>query len=195
MGNIGSVEKALAAVGLPSKLTADPEEVAAAEAVILPGVGAFSDAMERLRNRGLDAAVHHAVEQGRPFLGICLGLQLLFSESEENNGCRGLDIIPGTVRRLPPGQKIPHMGWARVERVKEHPMMTDAHDGAYFYFVHSYAVFPDDPSVVLAYTDYTCRFASAVARDNLVATQFHPEKSSRLGLSMLKNFGEMMTTK
>jgi glutamine amidotransferase len=107
MGNIGSVEKALAAVGLPSKLTADPEEVAAAEAVILPGVGAFSDAMERLKNRGLDAAVRHTIEQDRPFLGICLGLQLLFSDSEENNGCQGLDIIPGTVRRLPPGQKVP----------------------------------------------------------------------------------------
>jgi glutamine amidotransferase len=189
MGNLRSVHKAIERVGLEARLTSDPAVVARADRIVLPGVGAFGDAAAHLREAGLDVALGRALAAGRPFLGICLGLQLLFTESEEGGAHQGLDVIPGRVTRLPPLEKVPHMGWNQVEYRQEHPLFAGIPDRSYFYFVHSYYVVPDDAAVQAAVTEYGIRFTCAVARDNLFATQFHPEKSSTLGLRMLDNFG------
>ncbi len=192
MGNLRSVQKALESVGLAGEVTSNEKIISTAPAVILPGVGAFEDAMANLTRTGLIPIIREVVAKGTPFLGICLGMQLLFSTSEENGLHQGLNLLPGTVKRLPPGLKVPHMGWNQLVIRKEEPMLKGVNDGDYFYFVHSYYVQPEDDDVIIAASDYGFEFPALVGRDNLMGIQFHPEKSSNLGLQILKNFGEMV---
>ncbi|MDP2954149.1 MAG: imidazole glycerol phosphate synthase subunit HisH [Chloroflexota bacterium] len=187
-GNLRSVSQALAKLGYPARITSDPQQVLQAEAIILPGVGAGADAMESLRSLGLVPALRRAIDQGRPFFGVCLGLQVLFDETEEGEGSSCLGIVPGRVRRLPSGLKVPHMGWTQVHQKKAHPLFQGVPDQANFYFVHSYYPDPEDRSLVAGETDYGIIFGSVIIRDNLVATQFHPEKSGDLGLQLYDNF-------
>lgn len=190
-GNLRSVAKALAKLGYMAEVTSDAEVVAAAEAIILPGVGAAADAMESLRRLGLVDPLREAVAQDRPFFGVCLGLQLLFTASEEGGWHQCLGLLPGTVRRLPPGLKVPHMGWNRARQRGHHPLWKGIPDGSFFYFVHSYYVEPQDPSLVIGETEYGLTFPSVVARGRLAGTQFHPEKSGDLGLWVYDNFCQM----
>ncbi|MCR4420233.1 MAG: imidazole glycerol phosphate synthase subunit HisH [Clostridia bacterium] len=192
MGNLRSVHKALEKLGYAAAVTSDPRTVERAQGIVLPGVGAFADAARRLRELGLDEVIRRAVAAGRPFLGICLGLQLLFEVSEENGPHQGLGIFPGRVRRLGPELKVPHMGWNQVERVRPSPLFSGVPDGVPFYFVHSYYADPADPELVLAATDYGRSFPCVVGRGVVFGVQFHPEKSSRWGLKLLSNFGEMV---
>lgn len=187
-GNLRSVAKALEAVGAPIVVTSDPDEVARADAVILPGVGAAADTMSGLREGGLVEPLRAAVEAGKPFLGVCIGLQVLLTASDEDGGAACLDLVPGRVRRLPPGVKVPHMGWNQVHLKTVHPLFEGIPNDSYFYFVHSYYADPADPAVVLGETEYAVRFPSVIAQDNLVATQFHPEKSGAPGLRVYENF-------
>jgi glutamine amidotransferase len=193
-GNLGSVEKAFARVGSPAVITQDPRVVDDAEAVVLPGDGAFHDAMANLERLGLLAPLHRALDGRRPFLGICLGYQLLFSTSVEFGQGQGLDVIPGVVRRFPPGRKVPHMGWNRVEHGGRLRLFADIPDGAYFYFVHSYypVVAESAGPVPTAWCEYGVRFGAAIERGRLCATQFHPEKSQRWGLRLLENFAALV---
>ena len=191
MGNLRSVQKGFERVGFEAVVTGDPKMVRDAHAVVLPGVGAFGAAMERLKKSGLLEEIVRAIKTGKPYLGICLGLQLLFTESEEGGRYEGMDLIKGKVVRFKGDLKVPHMGWNRIRIVKPNPLLEGIPDGAYFYFVHSYYVVPEDFSVVAATTEYGVEFASMVWRDNLFATQFHPEKSQKLGLRMLENFGKL----
>ncbi|HID23879.1 MAG TPA: imidazole glycerol phosphate synthase subunit HisH [Planctomycetaceae bacterium] len=195
MGNLRSVQKAFEKLGVRAEISSDPDRVARAGMLVLPGVGAFCDAMEELRRRDLIAPIRDHIQADRPFLGICLGLQLLFDVSFEAGQWEGLGIIPGQVVRFQdaPGLKVPHMGWNRVRFVGESPLRDGIPDGSYFYFVHSYYVVPQDPTVVTAQTDYGVWFTSMIRRGNLFATQFHPEKSQRLGLRMLENFAKLAT--
>lgn len=193
VGNLRSVEKALEKVGCLAVVTGDPKEIAAAEAVILPGVGAFGAAMQSLAQAGLTEVVREAATDGRPFLGICLGLQLLFEASEESFGAeggvvRGLGVLPGVVRRFPPGLKVPEIGWNTVEWTREHPLMAGVPNRSFFYFVHSYYAVPAAEADILGVTEYGVRFASSVTRGPLAAHQFHPEKSGEVGLQLLANF-------
>ncbi len=192
MGNLRSVQKGFEKVGFPAKIVSDPEEIIKAPAVVLPGVGAFKDAMENLQASGMIEAIHEVVKKGTPFLGICLGLQLMFSESEEWGLHKGLDLVEGRVRKIPEGVKIPHMGWNAAEIVNDSPIMAGIDSGSYFYFVHSYYVDPVDPKVTTCQTDYNMKFTSIITKDNLFGIQFHPEKSSTVGLKILKNFGELI---
>ncbi|MQL53897.1 imidazole glycerol phosphate synthase subunit HisH [Desulfofundulus thermobenzoicus] len=194
MGNLRSVHKAMEKVGFAAAVVREPEEVVAARGVVLPGVGAFRDAMANLRRAALDEAVKQAIGRGKPFLGICLGLQLLFETSEEFGSTHGLGIFPGRVRRLPPGLKIPHMGWNHVHWQKPVPLTRGIPDGTAFYFVHSYYVDPGDQDLVAGVTDYGIPVTAMVSRDNVFGIQFHPEKSSTLGLKILQNFGELVST-
>ncbi len=187
-GNLRSVEKAFASLGHRVQRTQDPAVVRAAEAVVLPGVGAAADTMRALRALGLDAAVREYVRAGRPFLGVCMGLQALLTGSEEGGWQPCLDLVPGRVRRLPAGLKVPHMGWNTVRQERAHPLFEGIPDEAYFYFVHSYYVVPDDPAVVAGTTEYGVRFASVIVQDETIGTQFHPEKSGALGLRLYDNF-------
>lgn len=187
-GNLRSVAKALAALGHPVQVTDAPAAVAAARALVLPGVGAAADTMRNLRARGLDTAVRDYLASGRPFLGVCMGLQALFTGSEEGGWQPCLDIVPGRVRRLPPGQKVPHMGWNQVRQARPHPLFAGIPDGAYFYFVHSFYVEPADPAVIIGHTEYGIEFASAIAQGHVLGTQFHPEKSGAVGLRLYANF-------
>jgi glutamine amidotransferase len=187
-GNLRSVAKALEAVGAPIVVTSDPDEVARADAVILPGVGAAADTMSGLREGGLVEPLRAAVQEGKPFLGVCIGLQVLLTTSDEDGGAACLDLVPGRVRRLPPGVKVPHMGWNQVRLKTDHPLFEGIPNDSYFYFVHSYYADPVDPGVVLGETEYAVCFPSVIARDNLVATQFHPEKSGPKGLRVYENF-------
>ena len=191
-GNLGSVENAFERVGIPAVVTDDPRAVDEAAAVVLPGDGAFHDAMSNLAARGLLAALQRALDGTRPFLGICLGYQLLFSSSEEFGDGRGLDVIPGVVRRFPAGRKVPHMGWNRVEHDGSLALFEGVPSGAHFYFVHSYYPEITAPDVATAWCDYGLRFAAAVQRGRLHATQFHPEKSQRWGLRLLENFAALV---
>jgi glutamine amidotransferase len=192
-GNLGSVEKAFVRVGVPAVVTQDPRAVDEAEAVVLPGDGAFHDAMANLGRLGLLPSLRRALDGTRPFLGICLGYQLLFSTSEEFGEGRGLDVIPGAVRRFPPGEKVPHMGWNRVEHAGDQRLFEHVPSGAHFYFVHSYyPVIREDTGLRVAWCDYGIRFAAAIERGNLYATQFHPEKSQRSGLRLLENFAAVV---
>ncbi|MDY0191556.1 MAG: imidazole glycerol phosphate synthase subunit HisH [Desulfuromonas sp.] len=198
MGNLRSVEKAFEKVGFAAQITDDPRRVATAERLVLPGVGAFCDCMSNLRTGGFIDPINEFVASGRPFLGICLGLQLLFSASEEFGSHEGLGIIPGTVKRFASDMpvastqtlKVPHMGWNQIKH-SDIPLFKGVKQGSYVYFVHSFYVQPDDSNVIAATTDYGIDFCSAICRDNVMATQFHPEKSQLVGLSMLKNFGEL----
>ena len=188
LGNLKSVAYALDRLGRTGVLTADPERIASAEGVILPGVGAFGRAMAGLASGGLLEATRAAAGSGRPFLGICLGLQLLFTESEEMGRHAGLDIIAGGVIRFTHSLKIPQIGWNQIARRQDCPQLEGIEDASYVYFVHSFHVVPEDDSVVATTTDYGYDFVSAIRRGNLFATQFHPEKSSDVGLQMLRNF-------
>ncbi len=187
-GNLRSVARALEASGAVAIVTDRAEDVARADGVVLPGVGAAAAAMRGLAERDLIGAVRDAVASGRPFLGVCLGLQVLMSSSDEGGGVECLGIVPGQVRRLPADLKVPHMGWNQVHQLVPHRIFDGIPDGANFYFVHSYVVVPDDPSVTIGTTDYGGRFASVIGLQNVVATQFHPEKSSALGLRIYQNF-------
>ncbi len=193
MGNLRSVEKGFRKVGVDVCVTDRPGVVEKADAVVLPGVGAFRDCMEGLKRLDVVDAVIRAVKDGRPYLGICLGLQVLFTESEEFGRCRGLDIFRGRVVRFGNSDlKIPHMGWNQVNLKQDNPLFAGIGDGSYFYFVHSYYVVPEDGSIVAATTDYGAEFTSAVCRDNIFAVQFHPEKSQKTGLKLLENFGKIV---
>jgi glutamine amidotransferase len=191
-GNLGSVGKAFARVGMPAVITQDPAVVDDAEAVVLPGDGAFHDAMGSLQALGLIAPLQACLESERPFLGICLGYQLLFTESEEFGQGKGLDVIPGAVRRFPAGLKVPHMGWNEVEHRGDLRLFDGIPSGAHFYFVHSYYPDTTDASLRVATCTYGITFPAAVARGSLHATQFHPEKSQRWGLRMLENFAAIV---
>lgn len=191
-GNLGSVEKAFERVGIPAVVTEDPRAIDEAAAVVLPGDGAFHDAMSNLAARGLVEPLRRALDGTRPFLGICLGYQLLFSTSEEFGEGRGLDIVSGVVRRFPPGRKVPHMGWNRVEHDGSLAIFDGIPSGAHFYFVHSYYPEVARPDVKLAWCDYGVRFAAAVQVGRIHATQFHPEKSQRWGLRLLENFAALV---
>jgi len=187
-GNLGSVENALGRLGMRAVVTQDPRVLEDARALVLPGDGAFHDAMGNLQSLGLLEPLKAALDEGRPFLGICLGFQLLFTESEEFGQGKGLDVIPGTVRRFPGGLKVPHMGWNTVEHGGDLRIFDGIPSGAHFYFVHSYYPSATDPSLPAATCTYGVTFPAAVGRGTLFATQFHPEKSQRWGLKLLENF-------
>lgn len=189
-GNIKSVEKALLFLGQETVVTRDPEKILGADGVILPGVGAFGDAMEKLKTYGLVPVIRQCVREDRPFLGICLGLQLLFESSEESPGVEGLGVLKGKVLRIPEKQdlKIPHIGWNDLKFPRPGRLFQGIPEGAYVYFVHSYYLQAAEEAVVTATTDYGVRVHAAVERGRLFACQFHPEKSSDVGLRILKNF-------
>lgn len=191
-GNVKSVEKAVEHLGYEAKLTRDRDEILNADHVILPGVGSFGDAMKRLEEYGLVQIIKEVTAKGTPFLGICLGLQLLFDSSEESPGVKGLGLIPGKVVRIPDkGLKVPHIGWNSLEYPNPGRLFKDIPEETYVYFVHSYYLQAEDPSVVTATTEYAAHIHASVEKDNIFATQFHPEKSSDVGLKMLKNFLEL----
>lgn len=190
MGNLRSVEKAFARLGFTAEITSDPDAINRAEKIVVPGVGAFGDAMRELRERGLIEPLLCAITDQRPFLGICLGLQVLFEGSEEAPNVPGLGVIPGLVKRLQTDLKVPHMGWNTLHVIRRPPILDGIPDSAYVYFVHSYYVEPMDDSVTATTTDYGISFTSMIWRGNLFATQFHPEKSQAVGLEILKKFGE-----
>ncbi len=191
MGNLRSVSKAFEAVGHQAVVTRDVRVIGNASHVVLPGVGAFGDCMANINQYGLVEPIHAAIRSGKPFLGICLGLQVLFSESEEFGPHKGLDIIPGKVRRFAagPALKVPHIGWNQVHLQRTCPLFDGIADGAEWYFVHSYFVEPGDKRVAATTTTYGISFVSSVWKDNIVACQFHPEKSQAVGLRLIKNFG------
>ena len=194
IGNLRSAEKALQKVGGDAHLTRDPAFVASADAVVLPGVGAFGACMDALRGAGLEDVVYGAVDSGRPFLGICVGMQMLFTSSQEDLDARGLDIISGTVKWIPPGVKRPQMQWNKLsftqpdDAMFEGELLRDAPNGSWVYFVHSLHGVPMDPSLVAATCDYGVTLNAAFRQDNVFATQFHPEKSGASGLALLDNF-------
>lgn len=192
IGNLHSAQKALEHEGADARLTADPGLIADADGVVLPGVGAFGACMSSLRTAGLEGPAHDAVASGRPFLGICVGMQMLFTKSEEDDGAAGLDVIPGTVTWIPagpPSVKIPQMQWNRLEiRDPAEPMLRNLGDEPYVYFVHSLHGVPDDDAMVAATVEYGTTINAAFRCDNVFAVQFHPEKSSRPGLALLANF-------
>ena len=194
IGNLRSAEKALQKVGGDARLTRDPAFVASADAVVLPGVGAFGACMDALRGAGLEDVVYAAVDSGRPFLGICVGMQMLFTSSQEDLDARGLDIISGTVKWIPPGVKRPQMQWNKLSFTQPEDNMFDgellrgATSGSWVYFVHSLHGVPMDPSLVAATCDYGVTLNAAFRQDNVFATQFHPEKSGASGLALLDNF-------
>jgi glutamine amidotransferase len=192
MGNLRSVQKGFERVGHEAIVTSDPRDLQRAERVVLPGVGAFEDAIAELRRRDLIEPIKEAVASGKPFLGICLGLQLLFDVSYEGGEWQGLGIIPGKVVRfeVPPEYKVPHMGWNGCHVARRSAVLADTAEGTHFYFVHSYHCVPSDESVVSLTAEYHRPFVAAVWKDNLFATQFHPEKSQAEGLKLLKNFAE-----
>jgi glutamine amidotransferase len=193
-GNLRSVAKALERVGLDPEVTADPDVVRGAGAVVLPGVGNFNTAAANLRAKGLDQALVELRGEGRPYLGICLGLQLLFDEGDEHGGAAGLGWLPGRVERFPEVEPsgaallVPHIGWNEVEWTGEHPMLTRLPESEHYYFVHAYRARPREGSCIVGRTDYGGSFAAAVARERVFAVQFHPEKSQRAGLRLLEAF-------
>ena len=192
-GNIKSVEKALLHLGEEVMITRDREKILNSDKVILPGVGAFGDAMEKLRSYGLDKVIYEVVEKKIPFLGICLGLQLLFEKSDETPGVKGLGILPGEVLRIPDkeGLKIPHMGWNSLDIKPEARLFKGLEGNPYVYFVHSYYLKAADEGIVAATTEYTTHIHASVESGNVFACQFHPEKSSDVGLKILKNFASL----
>ena len=192
-GNLGSVEKAFRRLGLETVVTQEPQVVRDAEALVLPGDGAFQDAMQNLKILGLLGPLREVLDSGRPFLGICLGYQLLFTESEEFGQGKGLDLIPGIVRRFPKGPKVPHMGWNQVSHAGDLAIFDGIPSGAYFYFIHSYYPEPLDGTLRVATCQYGITFPAAIGRGPLFATQFHPEKSQRWGLRLLENFAAVVS--
>jgi len=187
-GTLRSVVNALTKLGYQSKITSSSEDLFNAPAVILPGVGTAADTVGNLRALGLADSIVRLIAQGHPFFGVCVGLQVLFTGTEEGGWHECLNIFPGRVRRIPSGLKIPHMGWNQVEQKIAHPVFKGIPDGADFYFVHSYYVEPDDAALIAGETEYGVAMCSVVVRENLVATQFHPEKSGEFGLRLYDNF-------
>lgn len=192
MGNLASVGNAFAKLGYETKISQDPDEILRADKVVLPGVGAFGDAIKNIRKLGLDQTLQEIRQRQTPLLGVCLGYQLLFSESYEDGVHQGLDLIKGRVEKLqlPAEYKVPHMGWNSIDIKPQSNLFKGIPSGSYFYFVHSYHVIPDD-EVMAATTEYGIKIVCAIEQDKIMATQFHPEKSSDIGLRVLKNFGEM----
>ena len=198
MGNLRSVQKGFEAVGAEAIVTSDSRKILSAKSVVLPGVGAFKECMANLEKLDLIDTVHQSVKSGKPFLGICLGLQLLFTQAEEFGHVDGLGILPGKVVGFKDAKpksgeplKIPHMGWNRVRVTPGNPLFDSVADESYFYFVHSYYVVPEDPAIIAITTCYGIDFASGIHQENIHSFQFHPEKSQRLGLTMLKNFSRL----
>jgi glutamine amidotransferase len=190
MGNLRNVQKGFEKIGFRARLTRNRNEIGSASAIVLPGVGAFKDCMENLEKYGLVEILLRSIEKGKPYLGICLGLQVLFSESEEFGSHKGLDLIQGKVVRFVPDpeHKVPHMGWNTIEKEKEVPMLRGIESGDFFYFVHSYYVIPDKTEWISSFTTYGKPFVSSIWKENVFATQFHPEKSQQKGLRILENF-------
>ncbi len=187
LGNLGSVTKGFRHAGAETLLTGDPAQLRAAEALVLPGDGAFGATMDEIRQRGLVPVLLEAAAKGTPLLGICIGMQVLFEESEEHGRHQGLGLLPGRVRRFDGALPVPHMGWNRLKRRRSHPLLDGFEDGSHVYFVHSY--FCDAPGdVVIATSDYGSDFAAIAGRDNVLGVQFHPEKSQAVGLAMVKSF-------
>jgi glutamine amidotransferase len=187
-GNLHSVSRAVVNAGTRPLVTSNPAYVEDAEALIVPGVGAAADTMANLRRSGFVEPIKQYIASGRPFLGVCMGQQALFDVSEEGGEHECLGVLPGRVVRFSNGLKVPHMGWNQVRQVRPHPIFEGIAEGSYFYFVHSYYPRPDDPDVIIGETEYGVAFPSVIARDNVVATQFHPEKSGEAGLRMYSNF-------
>ena len=189
-GNIKSVEKALVHLGADVVVTREPEKILNADKVILPGVGAFGDAMEKINGYGLEPVIHEVVDKGTPFLGICLGLQLMFERSDEAPNVKGLSLLKGEILKIPVGEyvKIPHMGWNSLHFMNNGRLFNGIDEGAYVYFVHSYYLKAADENIVTAVTEYNTCIHASVEKDNIFACQFHPEKSSSVGLKMLDNF-------
>jgi glutamine amidotransferase len=192
MGNLRSVEKGFLKVGADARVVTEPRAIDDATAVVLPGVGAFRDCMKNLSGMSLTESIVRSIEKGKPYLGICLGLQVLFSESEEFGTYEGLDIIKGKVRKFRTDLKVPHMGWNNVKLLRRPPIFQGIKDESFFYFVHSFYVDPEETDVIAATTDYGIIFTSMIWKDNIFATQFHPEKSQEMGLMILKNFGDFV---
>ncbi len=202
MGNLRSVQKGFEAVGHKVQISSNPEVVGNADAIVLPGVGAFQDCMRNLGKLKLIDPINHCVKSNKPFLGICLGLQLLFTESEEFGHSKGLNLVSGRVSQFPKdfklssknGQrlKIPHMGWNTISKKKKNYLLRDINEESFFYFVHSYYVIPDDKEIIFTTTNYGIEFVSGICRENMFGLQFHPEKSQMLGLKILKNFGDLV---
>lgn len=195
MGNLRSVSKAFDSQGYSVTVTRDPAQISSANGLVLPGVGAFGNCVRNLTEYGLTEPIKDYIDSGRPFLGICLGLQVLFEESEEAPGVKGLGLIKGKVVRFPDfkkeGLKVPHMGWNQITIKKDVPILSGVPQNSWFYFVHSYYPSPEDESVIAVKVDYGLEFTAAVAKDNIFASQFHPEKSSDLGLRILRNFAAL----
>jgi imidazole glycerol-phosphate synthase subunit HisH len=187
-GNLRSVANAISLLGYDARTTSSPDDVLSAKAVFLPGVGAAADTVNSLKSHGLDKALKEIIARDTPFFAVCVGLQVLFEETEEGGGCQCLGLLPGKVRKLPSGVKVPHIGWNNGKKANPHPLFEGIEDNSFFYFVHSYYVEPTDKSEIIGSTDYGMTFASAIARGNMVATQFHPEKSGSAGLKMYGNF-------
>lgn len=192
IGNLASAAQGFLAAGMNPVVTSLEEEILSADGVVLPGVGAFPKGMENLRELDLLPAINETVRKGTPFLGICLGMQLLFEESEEYGKSPGLGLLPGRVKRFPPGLKVPHMGWNSLNLKREHPLVSNISPESYVYFVHSYYASECDPVHVVAGTEYGVEFPAIVCFNNIVGMQFHPEKSSLIGLRLLRNFGELV---
>ena len=191
VGNLRSVEKAFAATDCDAIVSSDEKDLRAAQRLVLPGVGAFGACMKALKARGFDRLVRERVEEGTPLLGVCVGMQLLFEESEEFGATPGLGLLRGKVRRFSDDLLVPHVGWNRVAERQSHALFSDVMNGAFFYFVHSYYCEPNDESVVAGETEYGVRYASVVAKGNVCGVQFHPEKSQDAGLRLLRNFARM----
>jgi glutamine amidotransferase len=193
MGNLGSVERALRKVGCEVIISSTPSLIQRAGGLVLPGVGSFRDCMVNLEKYGLTEPIKRFIFSGRPFLGICLGMQVLFTESEEFGHTPGLNILRGKVVHFPKGSglKIPHMGWNKIRIKRRAPILKEIPDGSYLYFVHSYYVIPEDESVIATTTEYGIEFASNIWKDNIFACQFHPEKSQNIGLNILRRFKEV----
>lgn len=195
MGNLRSVQKAFEAVGATAQVTSDPKTILSADSVVLPGVGAFKDCMDNLTRLNLVEAIHKTIKSGKPFLGICLGLQLLFDQSREFGVINGLGVLPGKVVRFDlendPGMKVPHMGWNTVTVKDSSPLFDSDSDPSYYYFVHSYYVVPQDSEIIATTTQYGVEFVSGIEKDNIHAFQFHPEKSQKTGLALLRKFSQL----
>ncbi len=191
VGNLRSIRKGLEKSGATVQITHNPKELRSSDAIVLPGVGAFAPAVKNMAP--ITDVVAEAMNNGKPILGVCLGLQLLFTRSNEGGSVMGLDFISGEVVKLPESLKIPQMGWNTINFANDHPLLEGIKNHSYVYFVHSYYPQPSDPKVIVATTEYGVRFASMVAKKNIFATQFHPEKSSKTGLTILKNFVRIIT--
>ena len=191
VGNLRSVEKAFTSQGIDAVVTSDEQILRKADKLVLPGVGAFAACMDGLRKHNFDRLVIEAAQSGKPIIGLCVGLQMMFDEGHEFGIHKGLGLLPGKVVRFPEGIHVPHIGWNQVEFKQDHPIFRGLPENPFFYFVHSYYCVPDDPTCILGETDYGQTYASICGRDNIVGVQFHPEKSQGMGLHLLKNFAAM----